>query len=246
MIKMLRKKPNLSNGFRLIHAWDNVQDSNLDKEARELFLDNKKDKYCNLELIAEKESKRMLLAFLRYDYKKILVRTRYLYIDRNWDNSSSQLKGGDLDFGFFEPILLCFPNLEFIGRINFPEEYKLEDNPNNNNTTEILEKMLKKIGNGYEEHSSDLVTWHRHSLSHELRPEKKWNYDLNTGNKYESPQQQDNNHLYLNVPHFIDVCILEIEKICDELISRNADETMSKFKEYMRKKNLKKRIRCKA
>lgn len=85
-----------------------------------------------------------LLAFLRYDYKKILARTRYLYIDRNFDATQGELQGGDLEFGFFEPILLCFPNLEFLGRLRFSSEVAWS--PEHPKTREILGKSLESMG----------------------------------------------------------------------------------------------------
>jgi hypothetical protein len=79
----LRKKPDISKRFQLMTEWPDVADTELDSEALSLY-DANKDKenkpYCNLREISANKDKASFLAFLRYDYKKVLVRTRYLYL----------------------------------------------------------------------------------------------------------------------------------------------------------------------
>jgi hypothetical protein len=92
------------------------------------------------------------------------------------------------------------------------------------------------MGNGYQKYASELVKWHRHALSHEIRPDNNWRYDLNTEDKYESPKIINSNQLYLNIPHFIDSCMLEIEKICDKLTGEEKNEVMNNFSKYISKR----------
>jgi len=229
MIEYLNKKPNARESFKLMKDWDNVANSDLNEQAKNMYQNHRVD--CDLKNIAKEKSKLKLLAFLRYDYKKVLIRTRYLYIDQIFDIKEKKLKGDDLNFAFFEPILICFPNLEFLGRIKFPHLY----NPPQRDTLGILKEMLNQIGSGYKEYSKDLVKWHRHSLSHELRPSGNWIYDLNTEDKYGPPKKINGSLLYLNIPHFIDTCILEIEKICDGLTEFQNEVIINNFIEYISK-----------
>ena len=162
--------------------WERVTKTELDEKAHELYAQKgNKENYCDLKGVAIRKSKVELLAFLRYDYKKVLIRTRYLYIDR-LRRDQLTIKGSDMDYAFFEPILLCFPNLEFIGRINFSDVVNWS--PTAPKTGEILHKILEKIGGGYNAYAQNLVNLHRHALSHELRPDGNWKYDLNTEDKY--------------------------------------------------------------
>ncbi|RKY39031.1 MAG: hypothetical protein DRP75_03270 [Candidatus Omnitrophota bacterium] len=98
------------------------------------------------------------------------------------------------------------------------------------------------MSNGYQKHGNKLVEWHRHALAHELRPDNNWVYDLNTESQYGSPKLVNNNQLYLNIPHFIDSCILELEKLCKKITSSyaEAEEVMKKFRQYISKHSLNK------
>lgn len=230
MLTLLRKMPDKSS-FKWMFNWQDVSDTKNNQEARNLF--EKKDQ-CYLDLL-KIDSAINLLAFLRYDYKKILVRTRYLYVDRLKCNDT-QIKGTDLDMAFFEPILLCFPTLEFMGRILFSEDVSWS--VKKPKTNEILERILKHMGGGYSEHASRLTSFHRHSLSHELRPDGFWTYDLNTEKDYGPPKENDGN-FYLNIPHFIDSSLFMLEEICTKLASENKDENkeaMNKFSYYLSQK----------
>ncbi|PIQ86406.1 MAG: hypothetical protein COV74_04930 [Candidatus Omnitrophica bacterium CG11_big_fil_rev_8_21_14_0_20_45_26] len=213
--------------------WSDVSDTTKDKEAHELYMAGSKN-YCKLPDINKQQSKTGLLAFLRYDYKKTLLRTRYLYLDRIFNEKEKRLNGDDLNYAFFEPILICFPNLEFIGRLNFPHLY---ESSKKQNTSKVLKEMLTQMGKGYKDCAEKLVDWHRHALSHELRPDGFWTYDLNTEEKYGSPKWIGDDMMYLNVPHFIDSCLLEIEKFCSRLTDDSqSDEVMGKFSEYVLKR----------
>jgi len=229
------KKPDIHGSFKLMDEWDYVTKSPENDEAVELYNHKKID--CNLKNIARENSKLKLLAFLRYDYKKTLVRTRYLYIDRLWQKETKKIQGGELGKAYFEPILICFPNLEFLGRIRYPDLYSSE----NRNTTKILQEILRHMGQGYKIYAKELTEWHRHALSHELRPDGNWIYDLDTEEKYLSPRMSGDQMLYLNIPHFIDSCIFELENICDDLLSPNDQGILDNFISYMHKKSEKQR-----
>ena len=229
MLTYIRKRPNPSGPFKVIADWDNVLSSALDLEAQKLY--EKRAVEGNLKKIHQNESKIDFFAFLRYDYKKILLRTRYLYLDRIFDQQSQQLKGDDLSFAFFEPILICFPTLEFLGRLTFSDE--IEWTPERPNSKKILCQILQQMGDGYAQCAERLVDWHRHALSHELRPGGDWTYDLNTEDKYGPPKWINGSMIYLNIPHFIDSCLLEIENICDHLTEGGAANVMNKFSAYI-------------
>lgn len=231
MENLLRKKPNPSGGFKWMVDWENVARTPKDDEAFRAYL-NGEDKHCNLQYVNNHNSAAMLLTFLRYDYKKTLVRTRYLYIDRIRKNDH-QIGGSDLDQAYFEPILLCFPTLEFIGRLLFSQ--KVEWTHKSSKTKEILRMVFGQMGNGYSDYSKQLVSLHRHALSHELRPDGVWTYDLNTENKYGSPRQEGS-MLYLNIAHFIDSSIVQLENVCDALTGDNPEEIMNGFSVYIEKK----------
>ncbi len=228
ILNYLRKSPNPSDGFKLMKEWNDVSRTPLDIEAQRLY------KNGNVKgFLKDINSSLELLAFLRYDYKKILVRTRYLYIDRIFDERERKLGGDDLVHGFFEPILICFPVVEFIGRLNFPDLYNGENQPK---TTKILNKMLEQMGNGYQQYAKKIVRCHRHALSHGLRPDNNWMYDLNTEDKYGPPRLINNSQIHINIPHFIDSCILEIEKVCDKLTGKGKNEVMDNFSKYISKR----------
>jgi len=232
MLEYLTKRPDLTKGFRLMKKWNAVTPSKMNRSASVLYTAN--TVLSDLETIHQKASPFGLLAFLRYDYKKILIRTRFLYIDRIFRRKKGQLSGSDLDYAFFEPILLCFPCLEFLGRISFPSLY---NPPHSRATNKILTAMLKQMGGGYATHATRLVDWHRNALALEFRPHGKWIYDLNTKNKYGEPSVDANDRIYLNIPHFIDSCINEIEKICDLLIDpHHSARVMSNFSKYWNKR----------
>ena len=233
MSTLLRKKPDPNGGFKWMVDWENVLDTPEDKEAYGLY--QKRDKkYCDFRYVCDKQSTTLLLAFLRYDYKKALLRTRYLYIDRLRCNDY-QIRGGDLDMAYFESLLLCFPTLEFLGRLLFSGVINwLPEDPK---TKIILLKVLTQMGNGYKEHAERLVLLHRHALAHELRPDGNWIYDLNTEDKYGSPRKsQPGDELHLNIPHFIDSSLLEIEKLCDQLTGPQAQNMMASFSQYISKR----------
>ena len=237
ILTYLRKKPDPSSGFKPMTEWADISDTLEDQEARSLYLQARQIT-LDFDDISNHRSEVKLLTFLRYDYKKVLVRTRYLYLDRILNPASGKLEGHDLDFAFFEPILLCFPNLEFIGRLNFPDLYNVptKNGNTNRNTSKILQRMLQEIGGGYNDCAKELVDWHRHALSHELRPDGNWTYDLNTEEKYGPPKRPDGMTIYLNIPHFIDSCLLEIEKLCEAIIGPHTVEVMNKIDEYISKR----------
>ncbi len=56
------------------------------------------------------------------------------------------------------------------------------------------------------------------------------------GVKYGPPKKVNDDMLYLNVPHFIDSTILEIEKLCGELTGSRADDVMARFIKYAAKR----------
>jgi hypothetical protein len=131
MLNYLRKRPNPTNGFKLMEEWQDIGDADMYQQVQRGSVKVKS-------YLKDIKSAAELLAFLRYDYKKILIRTRYLYIDRIFDKQKRRVSGSDLDHGYFEPILLCFPNLEFIGRLNFPDLYNMERN------SQILHRYLRR------------------------------------------------------------------------------------------------------
>ena len=229
-----RKKPNPSGSFQLMEKWDDVPHTKTDDAAKALYdrCEGQEHKsYCDLKSIRSKDE---LLAFLRYDYKKVLLRARYVYIDRLIDPNTMELTGGELDHAYFEPIFLCFPNLEFIGRLLFTGEIEwYVDDPK---TGKILRRMLKQMGNGYTAYAEDLVQWHRHALAHEMRPDGKWRYDLNTKEGYNSPKWGDDGKLYLNIPHFMDSCLFKIEEVCEQLTGNGADVMLRQFQRYVEKR----------
>lgn len=228
MLSYLQKKPNLRQ-FQLMKDWDEVLSSPENDYAKVRYVS--KAITFDFNHISRKRAKADLLAFLRYDYKKTLIRTRYLYIDRLF--SLENFPGGDLDWAFFEPILLCFPCLEFLGRITHADLFMASQK--GRNTSGILRSMLEQMGSGYRENAEKLVDWYRHALSHELRPDGVWECNLNTGDKYGAPSLE-NGKLCLNIPHFIDSCIVEVEKICDALASSDGEIIMNNFDAYLQKR----------
>ena len=232
MTILLRKKPNPSGHFQWMVDWENISSTAQDNEAHSLYLKGS-NKYCDLVHVYDSNKPINLLAFLRYDYKKVLVRVRYLYIDRlrNYDiTSKNVIKPTDLDCAYFEPALLCFPNLEFLGRLQYPELYN-EDK----DTWNVLSKILTQMGDGYATYVDKLINWHRNALSHELRPDGNWTDDLNTEGDYGPPKWKDG-RLYLNIPHFIDSCLLQIENLCEQLTGSNAQDVMAKYSMYISKR----------
>jgi hypothetical protein len=232
--RFVKKKPNPGERFKWMIEWENVSISPEDEGAYKLYLSGS-DEHCNLVRVNQLASPVKLLAFLRYDCKKVLIRARYLYIDRLRDGNKKIIKSTDLDCAFFEPILLCFSNLEFIGRILFSDE--INWSPTKPKTKDILAKVLKQMGSGYETYANLLISFHRYALSHELRPEGIWTYDLNTEDLYGAPRELGRDRIYLNIPHFIDSCILELENLCDQLINTNSQQKiMNKFSCYIGKR----------
>ena len=225
---LLRKKPP-GTSFSWMVDWGNVSDTPQDAEAYRLYSSGSNE-HCNLERIRDLGSPTKLLTFLRYDYKKVLLRARYLYIDRLRFNDT-QINGTDLDLAFFEPVLLCFPNLEFLGRLQFPELYG-----KSKETKNILTKMLTQMRGGYERYADKLIDWHRNALSHELRPDGTWQVNLNTGEARYCGPEWESDRLCLNVPHFIDSCLLQLEHLCDQLTGSNTKKVMIKFSQYVSKR----------
>ncbi len=229
---LLRKKPDPNGGFKWMADWESVPDTPEDASAYQLYRNGAKE-YCNLRKVYSEQSSILLLAFLRYDYKKVLLRARYLYIDRLRCNDY-QIKTTDLDGAYFEPILLCFPTLEFLGRLLFSGG--INWSKGHPKTTEILLRVFTQMSDGYREYAEKLVSFHRHALSHELRPDGIWTYDLNTEDKYGFPRSQGGGRLYLNIPHFIDSSLLEIEKLCEQLTGPHAQDVMASFSQYISKR----------
>ncbi len=246
MEDLLKRKPNLQSPlqFQWMSEWDYVTQTDLDSSARELLKKQADERnHTNLEYIAQHNCAKHLLAFLRYDFKKILIRTRFNYIDRladkkNSNNQTRVIEDTDLGNGYFEPILLCFPVLELIGRMRYPCLF----NPDKKQfrTSDILELILKDMGNGYKDNAQSLVKFHRHALSHEFRPDGVWRYDLNTEGGYGPPKKLEGKQIYLNIPHFIDSSIMEIEKVCRDLASKKKDDVMKLFCDYARNRFKKK------
>lgn len=230
----LRRKPDPTVPFKWMDDWARVPETQLDAEACALYVAKRKGDYCNLKGVARRQSSKEFLAFLRYDYKKVLILTRYLYIDRLRKDEYTISASDDLDFAFFEPILHCFPCLEFIGRLAFSDD--VDWSPEVPKTAIVLRNVLEDMGDGYKDCAANLITFHRHAIAHELRPDGQWKYDLNTEDKYGPPKQIDGGMLYLNIPHFIDASLLEMEKLCDRLSDSRADDLMEKLSMYVNRR----------
>lgn len=226
----LRSKPYPSKGFKLMSEWESIQSSSLDFSAFELFKSGLSKEPLSDKILRNK-SKEHLLAYLRYDFKKIMIRTRYLYVDRLFDKKKGILCDPPEGFGFFEPINNVFSFLEGLGGIRYPNDY-LHKEPQRKYS--ILRKMLKRLGGGYKKYHQTLKDFHRNALAHELRPRKNWVYDYNTENKYLSPWV-DSSSTHIDIPHFLDSTILELENICDDLCSKNGDRIVKQYIQYSNK-----------
>jgi hypothetical protein len=227
----LRKKPKLSY-FSSMDKWINVN-NNIDNSflktcgrkpdnyAYELFRTNRINP--NAPCFLEESAYKILyfLAYLRYDVKKILVRSRYLYIDKNLNSSIRDLLQIPMEgFGFFEPALTCFSILDYLGKISFSTA-----TIQSSEVKSSLYLILETMGGGYKYYASMLYDLHRNGLSHGLRPKgKDWGYTYNTRDGFKAPFEDNNNKLMINIPHLIDSSITQLESICDELLY---DQTIS-------------------
>jgi hypothetical protein len=222
-VNFLQKKPNLSNGFKLMTDWDSVSSSTLDSKALELFKKGLNRNPLCKEILKEK-SKEYLLSYLRYDFKKMIIRTRYLYVDKNFNIERRLLDDPPEGFGFFEPISIVFSFLEGLGGIRYPNDYL-----HKNRKYTILRKMIKRLGLGYRKYYKVFVDHHRNGLAHELRPRKKWVYDHNTEDKYLPPWKDNNGLIHIDIPHFIDSVVIELENVCDDLCSYRGEKIVRRY-----------------
>ena len=230
----LRRRPDTTGPFKFMDDWARVPDSELDQEAFKLY-SRGATAYTDLPGVAQRGSKSEFLAFLRYDYKKILIRTRFLYVDRPL-KPEQRNANDDIDLAYFEPVLLCFPCLEFVGRLAFSDNIQWSYKKKDFQTYRVLKDMLQAMERGYQEHAHNLVDFHRNAVSHELRPDDIWSYTLKTETEYQPPTQANNGALLLDIPHFIDSTLMEIEKLCDRLTGTGADEVITKLRLYVSKR----------
>lgn len=214
---MLRLKPNMSEGFRPISKWDKIVIDQLEREALQIFLkgQNQPD---NPE-IKNNKSRAHVISYLRYDFKKILMRMRSFYLDNNefeMKNSFYILKIEPLiGYGFFEPLANCFICAESMGHFK-------------NYSDDSIEKLLADLDDGYKIYAKVLADFFRNGLVHRFRPYGAFNIDLNTEGLYTAPCMLKG-CLKINVPHFIDSLIFELENLISELKSATYEARMNSY-----------------
>jgi hypothetical protein len=210
LIKLLRSKPDLSIGFKPMSEWGEVTLDDYEKDAITIF--ENKQNVPDIENIKNFNTNAHAISYLRYDLKKILIRTRQFYLD-NFLNSENKINVPFVGCGFFEYSLICFSFADTMGTFIF-ENHELRN-------------ILKSLGQGYETYSSELESLYRNGVTHQLRPHGNFFVDLNTEQEYLSPYITHGDILKLNVNHFLDSLVVRLEALINDL--KNKEEALTNF-----------------
>jgi len=221
LAEMLQRKPDITVGFQPITMWKKIELDNFEKEALDIF--QKKENQPDTPKIKNNKSRSHLISYLRYDFKKILVRTRMLYLDNNdfnLENNFYVLKNQDpIGYGYFEPLANCFICAETIGHF---KNYK-------GNSIQLL---LEDMGDGYKKYAKVMEDFFRNGLAHHFRPYAPFFIDLNTETEYKSPFILDG-MLKINIPHFLDSLILALEKLISKLKDVSSEAPIESYIENL-------------
>ena len=207
-INIIDLKPDITKGILLIKNWKQVVKDNVDQQALKIS-QLKQNQPDNSEILTNKSIPHVI-SYLRYDLKKIPIRTRLKYVDDICDNEGKNVIASDIEVGFFEPLLICFSLCECLG-------YLMGFKKSN-----AREKMLEKLDGGYKNYSHELNKVYRNGLTHELRPHGNFKVLIDIGAGYRSPYE-DQNTVVVNISHFIDSIIDKLESFIDILKSDKKD-----------------------
>jgi hypothetical protein len=139
--------------------------------------------------------------FLRQDFLKALVRTRYLYVE-----APPPIYGP----GFFEPVVLCFCWIDFLGALYLGTGTSQK----NERGVAFLDCVVAKINPAYAAVSAELLAVYRNGMVHAYAPAGQ--FDLRTADRVA--------HLSRTADHQI---VISIEDLVEDLIEstcRYADE----------------------
>jgi len=214
--------------FHPIKEWKKTKWDSIEKQAYQIFEegDNSPE---HIEII-NNNNPAYLISYIRYDFKKILIRLRQVYIDDNLIERNI-LKAPPTGCPFFESLLLCLCCTEAMGQFKY-----------NTNKHKPLLKVLENDLPNYEMHAEIIEKYFRNGLAHTLRPYGKFHVNFNTKTLYRPPhifKIKHTNVLRINIPHFIDTLIIALEKYVNDLKSYNSKNLMVSYKRYLRKRKKK-------
>jgi hypothetical protein len=199
--------------------WDEIFLDDPEQAAFHLF--ELKQNVPDIESFENFNTNKHAISYLRYDLKKVLIRTRKLYIDDNL-NSKYKINIPYVGCGFFEPLLICFSFRDTIGTIG-TFMFKNHD----------LRNTLNSLGNGYKSYSSELESLYRNGITHQLRPHGNFFLDLNTESEYLPPYITSDDILKLNIIHFLDSLVIQLEVLISKL--KKNGEALTQFFNGLRK-----------
>jgi hypothetical protein len=211
LIKLLRSKPDFKKGFLPLLNWEEIIFDKLEQEAFEIA--EQKRNVPDIEKIDEFNTNVQAISYFRYDLKKVLIRTRKLYID-DYLSSENKIIVPYVGCGFFEPLLICFSFTDSIGTYQF-ENHQIRN-------------TLNELKEGYGKYSSEFELLYRNGITHQLRPHGPFFIDLNTETEYRSPYITSDNSLYINVVHFLDSLVIHLENFISSL--KTEPSAITKFR----------------
>lgn len=223
---LLQLRPDMVRGFRLIGDWDRIPMSKGEQEAYQIFSANQNSP--DAPQIRQGLNPIYLISYLRYDFKKIMIRTRQLYVDNNM-GPDSRLILPEIGCGFFEPLLICLSCTETLGEFRY----------DNDDKESALVQGLTSLGSGYDDHAEDLRSYYRNGLAHEFRPHGGFHIDLNTEDEYRAPyrtQFRGTEVIKIDIPHFIDALVVSLEEYISSLQSPENGNLVSRYVGYLNRR----------
>jgi hypothetical protein len=223
--KLLQRRPVLEEGFRLIRDWKTVRMTAVEKKAEAYFLEGGVG--FNSPLIREERNPAALAAYLRYDFKKVLIRTRQVYIDNHFV-AGEDMAPPLIGFGFYEPLLLGLCYAETLGQYWYPER-------------NALSQILTNLGSGYGPYARKLRNYFRNGLAHHFRPFGEFFIDLNTSIEYSPPSRikiGENEIVKIDIPHFLDSLAVETERALSRLGGDGHRDWVERYLRYLERRKL--------
>lgn len=224
--KLFILKPRSLIKFHSMKEWKEIQFNGIEQEAYDIFL-KRINSPENTEITKENNPV-YLISYLRYDFKKILLRLRKIYIDDNL-KTNNILVPPAIGCAFFEALLLCLCSSETFGSFKYNQEKK-----------DVLFEALHNDIPDYSLHAKMLVKYFRNGLAHNLRPYGGFHINFNTRTLYKPPhifKFNKSNVLRINIQHFIDSIIIALENYILDLQGTNSNRLVLNYNRFLKQRN---------